>query len=315
MNANSKKILFFGTDDVSVAALEALLASNARIVGIVTRPDKPSGRKKEIIISPIKEIAIKKNLKLFQPEKLNLSLNEILATKPDMILVCSYGKIIPTEIINYPEYKCLNIHPSLLPKYRGATPIENAILNCDQITGVSFMVMSPELDAGPIIDQVRIEIDDNETGSSLREKVKKIIYEYLIKNLDKLFNKNIKTKVQDESKVVFVSQISREDKKIDWNKQAKFIDAKIRALYDKRIAYASINNLSINVYKASINNSININNYKCGEIIDINDQGIFVASKDKAICLEQIQLPGKKIFFIKQIINGNLPFKKGDKFD
>lgn len=315
MNANSKKILFFGTDDVSVAALEALLASNARIVGIVTRPDKPSGRKKEIIISPIKEIAIKKNLKLFQPEKLNLSLNEILATKPDMILVCSYGKIIPTEIINYPEYKCLNIHPSLLPKYRGATPIENAILNCDQITGASFMVMSPELDAGPIIDQVRIEIDDNETGSSLREKVKKIIYEYLIKNLDKLFNKNIKTKVQDESKVVFVSQISREDKKIDWNKQAKFIDAKIRALYDKRIAYASINNLSINVYKASINNSININNYKCGEIIDINDQGIFVASKDKAICLEQIQLPGKKIFFIKQIINGNLPFKKGDKFD
>ena len=315
MNTNSKKILFFGTDDVSVVALEALLVSNVNIVGIVTRPDRPSGRKKEIIISPIKEIAIKNNLKLFQPEKLNLCLNEILATKPDMILVCSYGKIIPKEIIDYPEYKCLNIHPSLLPKYRGATPIESAILNCDQFTGVSFMVMSPELDAGPIIDQIKIKIDSNETGSSLREKIKKIIYEYLTNNLDKLINKNIKTTTQDESKVVFVSPISRDDKKIDWNKQAKFIDAKIRALYEKRIAYTLINNLSIKVYKAIINNSMNTDNYRCGEIINISDQGIFVATKDKAICLEQIQLPGKKITFIEQIINGNLPFKKGDKFD
>ena len=314
MNKVSKKILFFGTDDVSSIALEALITSNAEIVGVVTKPDKPSGRKKEIIFSPIKEIAIKNNFKLFQPEKLNLSVDEILATKPNMILVCSYGKIIPKQIIDYPEYKCLNVHPSLLPKYRGASPIESAILNCDKITGVSFMIMSPKLDAGDIIEQIKIKIDNNETGKSLREKVKKTIYEYLTNNLDRLFDKNIKLKTQDESKVVFVNQISKEDERINWNMQAKYIDAKIRALYDKRIAYTFINNLSTKIYAAIIDYSLNTTKYPCGKIIDINESGIYVATKDNAICIKQIQLPGKKPVYLKQIINGHLPFKKGDIF-
>lgn len=315
MNAFNKKILFFGTDDVSLVALEALLASNAKVVGVVTKPDQPSGRKKEIIYSPIKSIAIEKQLKLFQPEKLKDNIDEILDTNPDMILVCSYGKIIPKQIIDYPEYKCINIHPSLLPKYRGATPIESAILNCDNITGVSFMVMSPQLDAGDIIDQVEIKIDDRETGASLREKVKKSIHNYLTNNLDKLFDKNIKTAIQDETKATFVNPITREDEKIDWTTNAKLIDAKIRALYDKRIAYTVINGLNVKVYTATIADGLNNKKYSCGEIIDINDQGIFVSCKDKIICIQKIQLPGKKPMMIKQIINGNLPFKKADKFN
>lgn len=315
MSVINKKILFFGTDDVSLAALESLLISNADVVGIVTKPDLPSGRKKEIIYSPIKTIAIKKNIKLFQPEKLKDNIDEILSTKPDMILVCSYGKIIPKQIIDYPEYKCINIHPSLLPKYRGATPIESAILNCDKITGVSFMIMSPQLDAGDIIDQVEIKIDDRETGTSLREKVKKSIRNYLTNNIDKLFDKNIKTTIQDETKVIFVNPITREDEKIDWTTNAKLIDAKIRALYDKRIAYTIINGLNIKVYAAYLVDGLNTKKSSCGEIIDINNQGIFVSCKDKTICLQKIQLPGKKPIMVKQIINGRLPFKKGDKFN
>ena len=315
MSKINKKILFFGTDDVSLAALEALLISNANIVGVVTKPDLPSGRKKEIIYSPIKTTAIEKNIKLFQPEKLKNNIDEILSTKPDMILVCSYGKIIPKQIIDYPEYKCINIHPSLLPKYRGATPIESAILNCDKITGLSFMVMSPQLDAGDIINQVEIKIDDRETGTSLREKVKKSIRDYLTNNLDKLFDKNIKTTIQDETKVIFVNPITREDEKIDWKTSAKLIDAKIRALYDKRIAYTIINGLNIKVYEANIVDGLNIEKPSCGEIVDINNQGIFVSCKDKTICLQKIQLPGKKPANVKQIINGRLPFKKGDKFN
>ena len=315
MSEINKKILFFGTDDVSLAALETLLISNANIVGVVTKPDLPSGRKKEIIYSPIKTTAIKKNIKLFQPEKLKNNIDEILSTKPNMILVCSYGKIIPKQIIDYPEYKCINIHPSLLPKYRGATPIESAILNCDKITGLSFMVMSPQLDAGDIINQVKIKIDDRETGTSLREKVKKSIRDYLTNNLDKLFDKNIKTTIQDETKVIFVNPITREDEKIDWKTSAKLIDAKIRALYDKRIAYTIINGLNIKVYEANIVDGLNIEKPSCGEIVDINNQGIFVSCKDKTICLQKIQLPGKKPANVKQIVNGRLPFKKGDKFN
>ncbi len=315
MNVNNKSVLFFGTDDVSLAALEALLASNVHIVGVVTKPDQPSGRKKEIIYSPIKTIAIEKHLKLFQPEKLKDNIDQILSTKPDMILVCSYGKIIPKQIIDYPEFKCINIHPSLLPKYRGATPIESAILNCDAITGVTYMVMSSQLDAGNIIDQIEIKIDDHETGVSLKEKVKKSIYDYLTNNLDKFFDRYIKTTIQDETKATFVKPITREDEKIDWTISAKLIDAKIRALYDKRIAYTIINGLNIKVYAATIVNGLNTKNYSCGEIIDINNQGIFISCKDESICIQKIQLPGKKPMMVKQIINGRLPFKKGDKFN
>ena len=253
MNVNNKSVLFFGTDDVSLAALEALLASNVDIIGVVTKPDQPSGRKKEIIYSPIKTIAIEKHLKLFQPEKLKDNIDQILSTKPDMILVCSYGKI-----------------------------------------------MSSQLDAGNIIDQIKIKIDDHETGVSLKEKVKKSIYDYLTNNLDKFFDKHIKTTIQDETKATFVKPITREDEKIDWTISAKLIDAKIRALYDKRIAYTIINGLNIKVYAATIVNGLNTKNYSCGEIIDINNQGIFISCKDESI---------------KQIINGRLPFKKGDKFN
>ena len=141
--------------------------------------------------------------------------NEILKLNADILLVGTWAEKLSNDVINMPAIGSINVHPSLLPKYRGATPIESAILNCDKITGLSFMVMSPQLDAGDIINQVKIKIDDRETGTSLREKVKKSIRDYLTNNLDKLFDKNIKTTIQDETKVIFVNPITREDEKID----------------------------------------------------------------------------------------------------
>ena len=194
MEKLNKKILFFGTDDVSASALNALLAIKANIVGIVSKPDRPSGRHKKILFSQIKQIALANNIPLFQPEKLSLMVEEILATKPDLILTCSYGKIIPKEILYYPKYKCLNIHPSLLPKYRGAAPIQYAILNGEKTTGLSLYIMTPELDAGPIVKQIEFSIDPKETGKSLREKVKKCIYECITTTIFTLFEKSINEK-------------------------------------------------------------------------------------------------------------------------
>ena len=315
MEKSNKRILFFGTDDVSASALNALLAIKANVVGVVTKPDRPSGRHKEILFSPIKQIALDNNIRLFQPEKLNLMTEEILATKPDLILTCSYGKIIPKEILDYPEHKCINIHPSLLPKYRGATPIQSAILNGETTAGISLYIMTPELDAGPIVKQIELNIDPKETSASLREKVKKCIFECITSVILEILEKTINPIPQDESKATYVKTISREDEKIDWNTKAEFIDRKIRALYDRPVAYSSINGIDVKIHNAEIERQTVANNYQPGQIIDITSVGIKVATKDFAIIIKKIHLPGKKPALISQIINGNIPFKIGDKFE
>ena len=315
MEKSNKRILFFGTDDVSASALNALLAIKANIVGIVSKPDRPSGRHKKILFSQIKQIALANNIPLFQPEKLSLMVEKILATKPDLILTCSYGKIIPKEILYYPKYKCINIHPSLLPKYRGAAPIQYAILNGEKTTGLSLYIMTPELDAGPIVKQIEFSIDPKETGKSLREKVKKCIYECITTTIFTLFEKPINPIPQDESKATYVKLISREDEKINWNTNAKFIDRKIRALYDEPIAYSSINGIDIKIHNAEIDKQTITDKYQCGQIIDITSVGIKVATKDFAIIIKKIHISGKKPALINQIINGNIPFKIGDKFE
>ena len=314
MQKSDKRILFFGTDDVSASALNALLSIGSNVVGVVSKPDRPSGRHKKVVFSPIKEIAIANNIPLFQPEKLSLMAEEILATKPDLILTCSYGKIIPKVILDYPKYKCLNIHPSLLPKYRGAAPIQNAVLNGETQTGVTLYVMTPELDAGPIVTQVNLNIDPNETGKSLREKVKKCIYQCITTGWLTIYDKIANAIPQDESKASYVKIISREDEKIDWNTNAEFIDRKIRALYDEPIAYSTINNIDVKIYSAEVDKLTPTDKYECGQIIDINKNGIKVATKDFAILIKKIQLSGKKPALISQIINGNIPFKINDKF-
>ena len=314
MERSNKRILFFGTDDVSASALNALLSVKANVVGIVSKPDRPSGRHKKIIFSPIKQIALANNIPLFQPEKLSLMVDEVLATKPDLILTCSYGKLIPKEILDYPEYKCLNIHPSLLPKYRGAAPIEYAVLNGEKTTGVTLYIMTPELDAGPIVSQINLSIDPNERRKSLWEKVKKCIYEFITSTIFQIFEKPVNPIPQDESKATFVKIISREDEKIDWNAKAEFIDRKIRALYDKPIAHTSINGIDVKIHSAEIDKNTPTDKYQCGQIIDITSSGIKVATQDFAILIKKIHLPGKKPTLVSQIINGNIPFKVSDIF-
>lgn len=304
-----KKVLFFGSDDIALIALTSLMQIKANIVGVVTVPDKPQGRKKEIIFNEIKSYAIKNNLKLFQPAKLSLEANDILnQTKPDIIITCSYGKIIPEVILNYPKYKCINIHPSLLPKYRGAIPMQAAIMNNDDVTGVSFVYMVKALDAGDIIFQEKINLNKDETTKSLKIKVKQKISEMIIKYFDDLFNLNIKSTKQDESKASYVSQIESKDEIINWNQPAKQIDGLVRALYDKPYARTVLENKNIKVIHTLVTNT-NSSNFKPGEIIKTDNTGILVATKDLAILIDQIQIEGKKPQFVKAIINGHHPFQ------
>ena len=292
----AKRILFFGTDDISSIAINTLIEINANIAGVVTKPDKESGRKKQIIYSEIKQIALANNFKLFQPHKLSEAANEILnEIKPDLIITCSYGKIIPSIILNYPKYKCINIHPSLLPKYRGASPIQYAILNHDKVTGVTLMYMVEEMDAGDILFQEKINIDSIETTYSLREKVKIKISEMLKKHFHEFFG-----------------DIKSNDEIINWNKNAIDVAAKIRALYDKPIARTKYLNKIIKIYEALVIR--NNDNAKPGEILAINKDGILTKCGIDAVLIKTIQIEGKKQTSIKNLLNGNIIFKVGNCF-
>ncbi len=311
---SDKKIVFFGTDELSASALETLLEIKANIVGVVTRPDKPIGYKHKIVFSPIKALALKHNLKIFQPNKLKEEYHQILDLKPDLILTFSYGRIIPKEIIDYPKFHCINIHPSLLPKYRGASPIQSAILNQENVTGISFIYMTTGLDDGDIIIQKDINIEERETTKSLKEKIKIEVKTLIANNFDYLFHSNLRVTKQDENRATFTSLIKRENEKINWKQPAKTIDAFVRALYDKPIAYSMINGHIVKIHECNLSN-FNSTNFIPGTIINISKDGILVATQDYCLNLRKIQLEGKKPNYISTLVNGNLPFQINDKFE
>ncbi|WEK83330.1 MAG: methionyl-tRNA formyltransferase [Mycoplasma sp.] len=309
------KVLFFGTDEISFSALKALIEQGYNIVGVVTRADTTKGRKQQVVFSPVKQLALAHKLNLFQPLKFTSEVvNEILATNPEVILTCSYGKIIPESIINFPKYKCINIHPSLLPKYRGASPIQAAVMNNDTVTGISFIYMTKELDNGPILCQETINCDLNETSSSLRIKVANLIPIMIHKYFASFLTNNVKSIKQDETKATYVGMIKREDEVIDWNKKASEINAFVRALMNEPIAYSIINNTPIKILKTEITN-IKTNDFVPGTIINLNKNGIFVATHDFALVIKRLQLPGKKPIEVRDFINGNRLIKLKDTFN
>lgn len=313
MPKTSRRVLFFGTDDFSAYVLNTLIDLKADIVGVVTRADKPQGHKQKIVFSPVKELALKHNIPVLQPIKLKDSIKEVLSYKPDLIITCSYGRIIPEEIINYPRFHCINIHPSLLPKYRGASPMQATIRNRDFDTGVTILYMTKDLDNGNILFTYPFLLTERDTFTSLKEMVKKAAAELLYTHYDQFFDTHLKSIPQDESKATFTTLIKHEDEQIDWNQSAKDIDAFVRSLYDKPIAYTNINGQIVKIHQTKLTKQSSEGAVP-GTILDISANGILVATKTSAINIVTIQLAGKKPMPVKMIINGHLPFKKGDLF-
>jgi methionyl-tRNA formyltransferase len=211
---SSNKVLFFGTPEISKIILEALKETNCEIVGIVTNPDKPSNRGK-IINSPVKQFALDNNVKLFQPENLkgfDLTAKEL---NPDIIITCAYGKIIPESVLKLPKYKSVNIHTSLLPKYRGAAPIHYAILNGDKETGVTLMYMDKGMDTGNIIFQHSIYVASDETYTSLYYKLAELGASMIKEHLNELCSDSIKNTIQDETQATYTKKIEAKDEEID----------------------------------------------------------------------------------------------------
>ena len=251
------RIIFMGTPIFALPSLEKIY-KNHEIISVFTKVDKPNARGKKINYSPIKEFALSNDLKIYQPENLkddNL-VEEIRNMQPDLIVVVAYGKILPKEIIDIPKHKVINLHSSLLPRFRGAAPINAAIINGDKKSGVSVMYVEEELDAGDVILQKETEITDEDTFLTLHDRLKDMGADLLVKAIDLIEKEEVKAQKQDKNLVTFVKPFKKEDCKIDWNKTSREIFNFIRGMNPVPTAFSKLNETIIKIYETKINDKI-----------------------------------------------------------
>lgn len=307
------KVVFMGTPEFSVPVLSGLI-ENYNVVGVVTQPDKKVGRKQIIKFSEVKELALKNNIKVLQPEKIKTDYKDILSLEPDIIITCAYGQIIPEELLNYPKYGAINVHASLLPKLRGGAPIHKAIIDGYDKTGITIMYMDKKMDSGDIISQEELQILETDNTGILHDKLSIIGKNLLLKTLPDIINNNINPIKQDESEVTYAYNISKEEEIIDFNKTTKEVYNQIRGLNPFPGAYSILDDKVIKVYDSEIGNKIN---KISGEITSIYKDGIGVSTIDGEIILKTIKPFGKKLMSVKDYLNGlkNKEELIGKRFD
>lgn len=295
------KVVFMGTPTFAYPILEAL-DKEYNVVMVVSQPDREKDRKGNIIYSPCKEYALNNNIEVFQPLHIKEEYQKVLDKEPDIIITCAYGQIIPEEVLNYPKYGCINVHGSLLPKLRGGAPIHHAIINGDKTTGVTIMYMDKKMDAGDIISQREINIDDNITLDELYSKMSYLGRDLLIDTLPSIINGTNNRIKQNEEEVTFGFNITKEEEHINFNDTSINIHNRIRGLSSVPGAYSIINGKRIKIYNSIITDKVS--NNEPGIIEDITKDGIYVNTKDNIIILTDIKLEGKKRCLVKDFING-----------
>lgn len=279
-----------GTPEFAVPSLDALVKNNYDVCAVFTKPDKPQGRKQIILPTPVKAYAFSKGIEVFQPEKLKSEESFELLKKinPDIIIVVAYGKILPKNFIDFPKYGCINVHGSLLPKYRGAAPIQWSIINGDTVTGITTMFMNEGLDTGDILMQEKIFINDEDTSEELKEKMSFLGAETLIKTIKNL--SEITPKKQDDSQATLSPQLDKITGEINWEKTAKEIHNLVRGSNPWPIANTRLRGKLFKIYKTKISNS-----RPCypGKVLSVSPL-VIGCGKDTCLELLEVQIEGKK---------------------
>lgn len=295
------KVIFMGTPDFAVPILEGLI-ENYDVIGVVSQPDKRVGRHQELKPTPIKEVALKHNIKVFQPVKIRKEYDEILALEPDIIVTCAYGQIIPKEILDYPRLGCINVHASLLPKLRGGAPIHRAILDGYDKTGITIMYMDVKMDNGDIISTRETPIKDSDNLESLHDRLSIMGRDLLLETLPSIIDGTNKRIVQDENEVTFGYNITREEEHIDFNRSSREIFNHIRGLCPFPSSYAMLDDVEVKIYDSYIGNK----KYAAtpGEICHIYKDGLGVCTRDGEIIITDIKISGKKRMKVKDYLNG-----------
>ena len=303
-----------GTPDFAEESLKSLVEANYDVIGVVTNPDKPKGRGMKMVASPVKEYAEEKGLKIYQPEKVRKNvefIEEIKNLNPDVICVVAYGKILPKEILEIPRLGCINVHGSLLPKYRGAAPIQWAVLNGDKITGITTMYMDEGMDTGDMILKQEVEIGENETTGELWDRLSKIGGELLVKTLKEI-EKGTAPREKQGNDFTIAPMLSKEMAKIDWNKKAaQEIKNLVRGLNPIMGAYTFLNGKKIKFWKVDLakEDEIMVENldFLGNGVVLLSDSkdGLYIKAKDGIIKVLEIQGENAKRMSIQDYLRGN----------
>ena len=294
------KIIFMGTPDFAVPVLQGLI-DNYEVILVVSQPDKKVGRHQELKETPIKELALKYNIPVFQPAKIREDYEKIIDLKPDLIVTCAYGQIIPKEILNCPRLGCINVHASLLPKLRGGAPIHKALIDGYDKTGITIMYMDEKMDNGDIISTREIDILDSDNLESLHDKLSILGKELLLDTLPSIIDGTNDRIKQDESEVTFAYNIKREEEHIDFNKTSKEVFNLVRGLSPVPGANVIIFDQEMKILECK---EYDKSSDTCGEIIEITKEGIVVATKDSSVLITKVKPFGKKVMDASSYVNG-----------
>jgi len=296
------RIVFIGAGEIGVPTLQALLKSEYAVVAIVTQPDKPVGRAQKIEPPPIKKAMAGSKMPILQPARIKEpeAIEEIRTLAPDVIVVAAYGQILPRDVLEIPKVACLNLHASLLPRWRGAAPIQAAIAAGDQETGITVMYMDEGVDTGDILLQRRIEIRPDESGGSLHDRLAQIAPDALLESLGLLVKGSAPRIPQDNTLVTYAPKLKREDGKIDWSEPAEAIERKIRAFNPWPGAFMAIDGRNLKIFSASI---VDLSG-KPGEILG-SEKEFIIAAGERALSLDEVQLEGKRRMSATEFLRGH----------
>lgn len=300
------KIVFMGTPDFAVPSLKALI-ENHQVEAVFTQPDKPKGRGKKLSVSPVKEEALKHSIKVYQPEKIKNNEEHIKALKdinPDYIIVVAYGQILTKEILDIPKYACINLHASILPKFRGAAPINWAVINGEKYSGNTTMLMDVGLDTGDMLLKDEVEITPYMTAGELHDILMDRGAGLLLDTIKGYTNNEITPMKQDDSLSSYASMLNKEIAKIDWNKTALEIHNMIRGLNPWPIAYTTYKEQNMKIFKSEVIDE-DKNSEDIGKIIDVSKDGIKVSCGKGILLIKRVQFPNGKPLDISQYLNGN----------
>ncbi len=304
------RIIFLGTPDFAVKSLDALVKSKHEVVAVITQPDKPTERGNKIQFSEIKKYSIANNIPLFQFPKISRDgIIDISALAPDLMVTAAYGQILSQEILSIPKYGIINVHASILPKYRGASPIQTAIIRGDQETGVTIMKTEIGLDTGDIIDVVKTPIFDSETAGELSDRLATLGADLLLDVIDKLENGTATFTKQEQFDATVTRKISKSDAVINWEKSSREVKSLVLGTNPNPIARTLLNDDIVKIFRAKIAEiELSEEDLKLepGTILSISSakNGVFVRTADGAVEILEMQLPGGKILTAKQVING-----------
>ena len=304
------KIIFAGTPALAVPLLEMLTYSGHEVVMVLTQPDRPAGRGRQLAPSPIKTFALEHHLPVLQPE--NLKGDEIFETlkslQPDLMIVMAYGLFVPEKFLTLPRLGCVNAHVSLLPRWRGAGPIARSILAGDKITGTTLMQMDMGWDTGAMIAKATVNIDKDETTETLSEKLAHLSAQLVKDNLSAIEHQTIKPEAQNNDFAIHAKKIEVEEALINWNDRAEYIDRAVRAFNPWPVAYTMINNERVRIWKiAVIDEKVSATP---GTIIAASKQGVDIATGDGICRILEVQFPSKKRQHVRDVLNAqNHPFK------